>query len=228
MLRLNIGIIPIEGNWAMQYIKTSAGNDALQQRSKQLSAKQRQLLFLLGTEDFDKLPASSRERLLQPEMLEDLLALGFIEEQAEPEPVETTEPPPAHHTPSTSNVLSQVLQRYTQPQARPTLAEEIAEEQAQADFQKSIAPPPVVIDTPLTLTAMREMMVNALQQYSGIMAKALTEKVRQCQTVNELRSCHMAWVTLLQETRLPAAQLHSMVKRLQKFYQVCDAENYSS
>ncbi|WP_111894071.1 hypothetical protein [Acinetobacter sp. MB5] len=205
----------------MSYIKTTAGNDALQQRSKLLSAKQRQLLFVLGTEAFDKLPEASQQRMLQPELIESLLSLGFIEEQL-PEPeIETVEEiKPENITPvaTVSNILSQVINRYAQPQPKPTLAEEIADEQEEADFKLNTAPAPS-LNLARNLPTMQNMMIEALQQYSGLMSKGLIEKIRQCQSAEELKRCHMAWVTVMQETRLPAQHLHSQVKQLQKFYQ---------
>lgn len=198
----------------MQYVKTTAGHDALQQRSKLLSAKQRQLLFIIGTEAFDKLPEMNQRRLLQPELIDGLLALGFIEDQTTETETETETVAPVSPT---VNVLSHVLERYAKPQAAPTLAEEIAQEQKEADFKLDTTPPPS-LDLALNLPTMKNMMVETLQQYCGLLAKGLIERIRQCQTADELKRCHMAWVTLLQETRLPAKQLHSQMKQLQKFY----------
>ncbi|MHA3080462.1 hypothetical protein [Acinetobacter sp. ANC 5502] len=206
----------------MYYVKTTAGQEALQQRSKQLSAKQRQLLFLMGTDDFDKLPAASRQRLFQPEVIDHLLELGFIINST-PETETETETETIAAAIPTVNVLSQVLQRYSQPRAKPTLAEEIAEEEQQAAFKLDMTPPPDP-DTALNFPAIKGLMIDTLRQYGGLLARGLIEKIDKCENTSELKRCHMAWVTLLQETRLPAKQLHSQVKHLQKFYHLHETE----
>ena len=125
----------------------------------------------------------------------------------------------------TVNVLSQVLQRYSQPRAKPTLAEEIAEEEQQAAFKLDTTPPPD-LDTELSFPAIKGLMIDTLRQYGGLLARGLIEKIDKCENTSELKRCHMAWLTLLQETRLPAKQLHSLVKHLQKFYHLHETETH--
>lgn len=60
------------------YIKTDLGMQVLKQRSFQLNARQRQLLLLIGTEDFRILSTTMKQRLATPEILKQLEELGLI------------------------------------------------------------------------------------------------------------------------------------------------------
>ena len=60
------------------YQKTALGLDALQQRHIPLNARQRRLLVLIGTEDFEQLADQFKQRIATPEILEQLIELGLI------------------------------------------------------------------------------------------------------------------------------------------------------
>ncbi len=60
------------------YQKTALGLDALQQRHIPLNARQRQLLVLIGTEDFEQLADQFKQRIATPEILGQLIELGLI------------------------------------------------------------------------------------------------------------------------------------------------------
>ena len=59
-----------------EYYKTQLGIDTLQSRSKDLTARQRRLLVLIGTEDFTLLADQFKQRIAPPELLEQLSNLG--------------------------------------------------------------------------------------------------------------------------------------------------------
>ncbi len=61
-----------------QYFKTDLGIQALKQRSFQLNARQRQLLLLIGTDDFKILNSALKQRLATPELIQQLEELGLI------------------------------------------------------------------------------------------------------------------------------------------------------
>ena len=185
----------------MFYIKTAMGNDALQQRNRQLSAKQRQLLFLIGTADFEKLPVTQRQRLCTPELIQSLVDLGFItapstQTQIVPEPV-------SENTVSVDHPLS---------------SEPLLDSTKQI---QTITPPNEIVphlDTLASFSDLQTMMVDTLQRYGGLIAKNLIQQITQCRTASELKRCQMAWLTLLQETKCPPQQLHLQMKQLQLFY----------
>ena len=60
------------------YQKTALGLDALQQRHIPLNARQRRLLVLIGTEDFEQLADQFKQRIATPEILGQLIELGLI------------------------------------------------------------------------------------------------------------------------------------------------------
>ena len=61
-----------------RYVKTDLGIQALKQRSFQLNARQRQLLLLIGTDDFRVLNGAMKQRLATPEIIQQLEQLGLI------------------------------------------------------------------------------------------------------------------------------------------------------
>jgi len=58
--------------------KTELGIQALKQRNKILNAKQRRLLVLIGTKDFEILPPLIKRKIATEEILEQLLKMGMI------------------------------------------------------------------------------------------------------------------------------------------------------
>lgn len=80
----------------IHYSKTQLGHDALKQRSLPLNARQRRLLVLIGTEDFESMNEIFKQRLAPPELIEQLSEMGLImassvKAMAEPE-VQAVEP----------------------------------------------------------------------------------------------------------------------------------------
>ena len=65
-----------------QYYKTDLGIESLKQRSMNLNARQRRLLLLIDTEDFDLLNEQFKQRIASPELLEQLINLGLIADDA--------------------------------------------------------------------------------------------------------------------------------------------------
>lgn len=61
-----------------QYFKTDLGIQALKQRTVQLNARQRQLLLLIGTDDYEILNSGLKQRLATPELIQQLEQLGLI------------------------------------------------------------------------------------------------------------------------------------------------------
>ena len=236
LLGLNVSINFVRIRiWGMYYIKTASGTDALQQRDRQLSAKQRQLLFLIGTTDFEKLPLSQQQRLSTPELVQSLMDLGFIttlNTQTTPITPEPKAMPTTEKALFSNSTLTTSVPNESAPIESKTNTTAFMEQQPnQPSVEQSAIPSPSIESEPavfdqtntellkLTLSDMQEMMVDTLQRHGGLLAKNLVQQIKQCATVHELKKCQMAWVTLLQETRLPAQQLHQHMKQLQLFYQ---------
>lgn len=73
-----------------QYLKTDLGIQALKQRSFQLNARQRQLLLLIGTDDFEILNSGLKKRLATPELIQQLEDLGLIFQNQTHSPLSNT------------------------------------------------------------------------------------------------------------------------------------------
>ncbi|ESK38292.1 hypothetical protein P256_01825 [Acinetobacter nectaris CIP 110549] len=190
----------------MQYIRTSEGFAALQNRDRALSSKQRQLLLLIGTSDFEKLSSAVKEKLCTSEVLGGLLSLGFIRKNQETtavvEPIE--KPKEVVNTPT--------LTEETQPAAiktepAPSIATPVAKDAEEYDIEFSF-------------DNMKQMMVDALQKHCGLMGKAHIRYINGCTTILELKRSHMTVVTLLQESRMPQPEIRRLTKILQRFYQL--------
>ena len=61
-----------------QYHKTQLGLESLKQRSMDLNARQRRLLLLIGTEDFNLLNEQFKRRIASAESLQQLVDMGLI------------------------------------------------------------------------------------------------------------------------------------------------------
>ncbi|MEB3767208.1 hypothetical protein [Acinetobacter sp. MD2] len=183
----------------MAYIKTTLGSTALAQRDPRLSSKQRQLLFLIGTEDFGKLAQHSQQRLFNAELIQSLEALGFIQ--------------------SNNAASNTVINRITESSNTEIQISQVETEDL-TDVKEETKTVSVHFATQLELNDVQNMMITTLQQYSGLLAHSLIQQIQQCQNKAELKRYQMPWLTLLQETRLPAQELHLQMKQLQFFFQL--------
>ena len=60
------------------FYKTELGFRTLKHRELDLNARQRRLLLLIGTEDFNTLNSMLKQRIADPELIQQLMALGLI------------------------------------------------------------------------------------------------------------------------------------------------------
>lgn len=188
----------------MQYIRTSEGFAALQNRDRALSSKQRQLLLMIGTSDFEKLSSAVKEKLCTSEVLGGLLSLGFIQRK------ETT---------IKSNVEQTSILPHPTPQQE-TTATSKPPEVVQPISSPPIAPDLEQYDIEFTFENMKILMVDALQKHCGLMGKAHIRYINGCTTILELKRSHMTVVTLLQESRMPQPEIRRLTKILQRFYEL--------
>ncbi len=87
------------------YYKTAQGHTALENRQFNLNVRQRRLLLLIGTEDFNKLSDQFRQKIASPELLEQLEAMGLIQSQTFSNSI-TTPKPDTEIPPSSSSTVS--------------------------------------------------------------------------------------------------------------------------
>ncbi|NCI77279.1 hypothetical protein [Acinetobacter kanungonis] len=209
----------------IHYSKTQLGHDALKQRSLPLNARQRRLLVLIGTEDFESMNEIFKQRLAPPELIEQLSEMGLImassvKAMAEPE-IQAVEPlaePQNSPTPHSSNpVLT--------PTTEPNFQVEIpADPQTQAALlshdqivQPAVPEPaePAFEDlVALDFEDVKYLMAQLLQKYCGLMAKQLVMRIQGAEDLRSLKLCQMQWITQLQETRIPPKELNRILHQI--------------
>ena len=196
-----------------QYHKTDLGIESLKQRSMDLNARQRRLLLLIGTEDFNLLNEQFKKRIAPVELLEQLLDMGLIA-CSNDEQIQTT---------VSSPVVNSEIETSLSTQTTTALAEKLAEPITTTSLSHSIAP---IADTEvekeaievfveaLNFEQVKQLMAHLLQQNCGLMAKQLTTRILETQDLRSLKLCQMQWITELQESRLTAHELNQCLKQI--------------
>ena len=215
------------------YQKTQHGLDALQQRTRDLNARQRRLLVLIGTEDFDLLGDQLKQRLAPPELIEQLLGMQLIAPaaieqdsslQQEPVPSSTT-----LHTEIHSQLASSTCQAHAESLADPIQTQNLQVNSAPAYLEARVAAainteqpaeqpePQAEIQPEITALSFEDvkfLMMDTLQRHCGLMAKQLIQRILQAQDIRSLKLCQMQWITSLQETRLPPKTLNQILQQI--------------
>ena len=178
------------------YQKTALGLDALQQRHIPLNARQRRLLVLIGTEDFEQLADQFKQRIATPEILEQLIELGLI------------------HSIQTSHAPSPIQ---SEPQP-PTSVLEISQNNVNPIDLDSTAPTPAPSPAPplkaYSFEETRDLMMSLLQRYCGLMAKQLILQIQSATDLHSLKRCQMQWITTLQESRIEPTVLNQHLQQI--------------
>ena len=199
-----------------QYHKTDLGIESLKQRSMDLNARQRRLLLLIGTEDFNLLNEQFKHRIAPAELLEQLVEMGLIA-CSSVEQIQTTVSSPVVNSEIETSLPTQTT--HTE-----KFAEPITTTAAITPSISSIADPisqvtesqneiEMIIEA-LDFEEVKQLMTHLLQQNCGLMAKQLTTRILQTQDLRSLKLCQMQWITTLQESRIPADELNQCLKQI--------------
>ncbi|GJC30418.1 hypothetical protein KAM398_03460 [Acinetobacter sp. KAM398] len=216
------------------YQKTQLGLDALQQRTRDLNARQRRLLLLIGTEDFDFLGNQFKQRLAPPELIEQLLDMQLIapavlEQDTLQQQVKAPTPNPLH-TEIHSQLASNTPQAHTESLAEPIRTQHLKVNSVPAYLEARVAAaintteqaaeqlePQAEIQPEITALSFEDvkfLMMDTLQRHCGLMAKQLIQRIVQAQDIRSLKLCQMQWITSLQETRLPPKALNQILQQI--------------
>lgn len=200
-----------------QYHKTQLGLESLKQRSMDLNARQRRLLLLIGTEDFNLLNEQFKRRIASAELLQQLLDMGLITYSA----IEQTQ------TTVSSAEMKSEIETSLPTQTPTTLAEKFAEPISTTVLSPSLSSivehisqltaPQNEIEVRLDVLSFEEvkqLMAQRLQQNCGLMAKQLINRILQTQDLRSLKLCQMQWITELQESRISAHDLNQCLKQI--------------
>ncbi|NNH76348.1 hypothetical protein HLH17_01315 [Acinetobacter sp. ANC 5380] len=199
-----------------QYHKTDLGIESLKQRSMDLNARQRRLLLLIGTEDFNLLNEQFKHRIAPEELLEQLVEMGLIA-CSSVEQIQTTVSSPVVNSEIETSLPTQTThaERFAEPitttaAITPSISS-IADPISQVtESQNEIE---MIIEA-LDFEEVKQLMTHLLQQNCGLMAKQLTTRIQQTQDLRSLKLCQMQWITTLQESRIPADELNQCLKQI--------------
>lgn len=205
----------------IHYSKTQLGHAALKQRTLQLNARQRRLLVLIGTEDFDAMNEIFKQRLAPPELIEQLSEMGLIMASSIQSLAETTDQiqTTTLHTAQQNTFTRSLTEKMQQPIQLETTepkpqAIQLSEEQIvqpnshiedEAKFEDLVA---------LDFDDVKYLMAQLLQKYCGLMAKQLVLRIQGSEDIRALKLCQMQWITQLQETRIPPKELNRILHQI--------------
>jgi hypothetical protein len=205
----------------IHYSKTQLGHAALKQRTLQLNARQRRLLVLIGTEDFDAMNEIFKQRLAPPELIEQLSEMGLIMASSIQSLAETTDQiqTTTLHTAQQNTFTRSLTEKMQQP-----IQLEITEPKPQAVqlSEEQIVQPNLPIEdevkfedlVALDFDDVKYLMAQLLQKYCGLMAKQLILRIQGSEDIRALKLCQMQWITLLQETRIPPKELNRILHQI--------------
>ena len=196
-----------------QYHKTDLGIESLKQRSMDLNARQRRLLLLIGTEDFNLLNEQFKKRIAPVELLEQLLDMGLIACSSD-EQIQTTVSSPAVNSEIETSLSTQTATALAEKLAEPITTTSLSPcITAIADTEVEKEAIEVFVEA-LNFEQVKQLMAHLLQQNCGLMAKQLTNRILQTQDLRSLKLCQMQWITELQESRIPAHELNQCLKQI--------------
>ncbi|MBJ9986852.1 hypothetical protein IAE19_15585 [Acinetobacter sp. S40] len=193
------------------YYKTAQGHTALENRQLNLNVRQRRLLLLIGTEDFNKLSDQFREKIASPELLYQLEEMGLIQFDTQAtslsslttefndESSERSDAIQSDVTPDETSLMAQI----NSSQEYPINIDTIQNVQPQLE--------------PLSVMAFDEvktLMAETLSSYCGLLARQLLEQIKSASNIKQLKICQMQWITHLQETRIPPQQLNQQLQQV--------------
>ncbi|SDB99082.1 hypothetical protein [Acinetobacter boissieri] len=201
----------------MNYIRTAEAITALQNRDRILSVKQRQLLILISSKDFNKFSDDAKQRMYSSDIFDSLIRLGFVKQNL-----------PSKQDHDESSQLDTFVQDTVTTPAQTAKEAPTQQNEVQSVPMQATETPVQSVTEPsyeqyqqieLTFDNMKHLLITTLGKYCGLMSRAHTKKIEMAQTVAELKRSHMTVITLLQESRMSQTELLQFTKALQRFYQ---------
>jgi len=193
-----------------EYYKTQLGIDTLQSRSKDLTARQRRLLVLIGTEDFTLLADQFKQRIAPPELLEQLSNLGLIstphlDQMSQLSEIQVkleaaTQQPNQNQLETAVTLSSTVM-----PQINPSESSIQLVQKQELNSQNF---------DDLKIHQIQALMIELLEQYCGLMAKPLILEIKKSSNLASLKMCQIQWITHLQESRIAPALLNQNLQQI--------------
>ena len=205
------------------YQKTELGFQVLRDRQLALNARQRRLLLLIGTDDFNQMYIQYQQRIAEPTLLSQLLEMQLIQSIGEPAEYTATTISPEQ----TSTILEPVISPAKEidvailpSKAINTPHIDIDPKPAEAKTTAPVEPHPNTtasvnqIFIEQDFEQLQAYMCSYLQCYCGLMAKKLIEKIQHTDDLAQLKACQMQWITLLNESNIQPARLQQALQQI--------------
>lgn len=213
-----------------RYVKTDLGIQALKQRSFQLNARQRQLLLLIGTDDFRVLNGAMKQRLATPEIIQQLEQLGLIFQKntAQTHPAENSferntynkDIPLFENTEkSIANTNSTQLEGNAKNQQKLNNHNQSVDSSIIHNKASPMRHNQPQHEDFLDFDDIKQTMISLLKTHCGLMAKQLILKIQAAQSIREIKLCQMQWITALQETRITPSELNQNMQNINQSLQ---------
>lgn len=206
----------------MHFYKTQRGIEVLQDRSIPLTARQRRLLVLIGSQDFNLLNDGLKQQLAPAELLDQLYAMDLIVPAETGEVAISQKPADAKadrkvdlaHSEIHRSLSSSIAATSTTKDLNPEM-ESIKIQQntlsAETDSSHEQKLPELKL---MSFEDLKYMMMESLQKYCGLMAKQQIHHILQAPDVRSLKLCQMQWITSLQESRIAPQELNHILKQI--------------
>lgn len=220
------------------YFKTDLGIQALKHRSFRLNARQRQLLLLIGTDDFKILNSALKQRLATPELIQQLEELGLIFQNhvngAPQVKLEITSESPKIEQSNQLTPSNLITEMRFKPSPSPKAIEsptiindtQLIHNTKSVDshlIQQNVS---TVISTHLehakatpelnyiNFDDIKQKMSTLLQTHCGLMTKQLVMQIQQAKSIPDIKFCQMQWITALQESRISPQELNQTMQQI--------------
>lgn len=206
----------------MHFYKTQRGIEVLQDRSIPLTARQRRLLVLIGSQDFNLLNDGLKQQLAPTELLDQLYAMDLIV------PAETGE---VTISQKLADARADTKVDLAHSEIHRSLDSSIVATSTTKDLNPEMEPIKILQNTPsaetdssheqklpelklMSFEDLKYMMMESLQKYCGLMAKQQIHHILQAPDVRSLKLCQMQWITSLQESRIAPQELNHILKQI--------------
>jgi len=224
------------------YQKTELGFKVLKDRSIALNARQRRLLLLIGSDDFNQMQSHYQQRIAEDLLLQQLVELDLIQYCGDIAHVSNEK---NIHFSNDLNVTQTTAQTENQVEAFPALnSNQLASKHdVYRSFDSNQNTHDIPSNTPQQSTSLptfedhhksfhKELfsenlvfieqdfetlqlyMCNLLHQYCGLMAKKLVISIQNAEEISQLKSCQMQWTTLLNESHIQPKVLRQALQQV--------------
>ncbi|WP_436916129.1 hypothetical protein [Acinetobacter gandensis] len=224
------------------YQKTELGFKVLKDRSITLNARQRRLLLLIGSDDFNQMQSHHQQRIAEASLLQQLVELDLIQYCGDIAHVSDEQ---TILFSNDSNITQTTAQSENHLEAFPALNSShlASKHNLNHSFDSNQNTHDIPSNTPQQSTSLptfedhhksfhKELvsenlvfieqdfetlqlyMCNLLHQYCGLMAKKLVISIQNTEKISQLKSCQMQWTTLLNESHIQPKLLRHALQQV--------------